>query len=393
MISRYARPEHQEARVLRRVYRLTLPYYSRDLFMAKQESRLRWFRYQQRLIIGRLIRSVAAALFPLPAAGPNPFLAQAGIDRLAWERAVRQGYDLGHIITPAQLSRRMAWAMMFWNVATWLVHPFYFVANLRRPRLFHAHERLFYGPRLRAVVRGLRHARVKSIGVTNDHVGECFQTATAAALLGIPVTYIQHGAVTDRFPRNHFSTLVVWDQATADIYSRKTEGRIIVDPHLISAWGPSLEPQCFTLVALTTIYPFWRVIRSLRTIVSLRRPEPVLIRFHPSDRRMFLVMLACRVLNIPVLADTPMRPFSQSYEAATLGLIASSSVLNEAARLDPEKLIWVRHMGELTDYYNLAARLPCIVNSREELDRALRRSRPKPIARPNGILRASQTGA
>lgn len=394
MTARPGQLEQDQARILRRIYRLTLPYYARDLFMAKQGSRLRWFRYQQRLLIGRMLRSAWAALLPLPAAGSNPFLAQTGIDRLAWQRAIRRGYDLGNVITPAQLSRRMAWAMLFLNIATWLAHPFYFFANLRRPRLCHVHERLFYGPRMRAVVRMLDHARLSGIGVTNDHLGECFQTATAAALMGVPVTYVQHGAVTEDFPRNHFSTLIVWDQVTADIYSRKTEGRIIVDPHLISAMGAAGQgPGCFTLVALTTIYPFWRVVGSLRTIASLRRPEPVMIRFHPSDKRSSLVMLACRLLGIGVLADTPLRPFAQSYEAATLALVASSSVLNEAAGLNPGKLIWVRHMGEATDYYNLAGRLPCIVGSRGELDRALRRLRPKTTTRPDIVLSAPQTSS
>lgn len=343
-----------DRRILTRVYRLSLHFYGRKMFFLRDVGRARWFVYQQRLLFGRLLRSVSAVFSAHASAVPDPFLCETPNHRLAWMRAEAAGYRLGTpIVTPA-LSRRMAWTLLWWNVLTLTAHPYVFAANLGRPRLAHVHERLLFASRMRGMIAAFRAANIREVGVANDHMGQAFQLAAAASLDGVRVTYLQHGAVTENFPPNRFAKLLLWDQTSAEIYASKTDGQIVVDPRLKSGSEVSWDgPEEYTLVALSVVYSTLETLRLLRRLARLRRPQPVVIRFHPSDKKAWFVTAACRCLNIKVVRDSPSRSFLQSFDAAEIALVATSSVLLDAAKRAPDKVIWLRYLGDSADYYGV----------------------------------------
>lgn len=362
----------QRRRIVLLAYRRMLPFYGRRLFFLYEARPLRLFIYQQQLLVGRLLRSLSALGRPIVASGENPFLVETPNHTLARARALQSGYELGAPITPGQLSRRFGLVLIWWNLATWLAHPAIFMRHLGSTRLRHVHERLFFGPRTRAIIVAAEQCRLDGLTVSNDHMGQSFQLATVSAALGVPVTYVQHGAVTVDFPPNDFARLLVWDDESADIYRDKTHGVITVDSRLKTASTATESlPTRYLLCALSTDYPLWPTVLGLRQIARASRPQTLLVRFHPSDKRAWMVATMVRAFGGALALDVSTRPFIQSFMASDLAFIGTSSVLRDAVEISSEKVIWLRYLGSSKDVFGIAGLPRATASSLTELKKVL----------------------
>lgn len=365
----------QQRHVILLAYRRMLPFYGRRLFFLYEARLLRLFIYQQQLLVGRLLRSLSALGRTVVGPDESPFLVETPNHALARARALQCGYELGAAITPGQLSRRFGLALVWWNLTTWLVHPALFLRYIRAPRVRHIHERLFFASRTRAMIATVGRPQITGLTVSNDHMGQSFHLATVFASLGVPITYVQHGAVTADFPANDFAKLLVWDDDSAAIYRHKTHGTIVVDTRLktVSTATEPL-PARYVLCALSTDYPLWPTVLALRCIARARHARTLLVRFHPSDKRARIVAALVRASGGALTRDVSSRPFMQSFMACDLALIGTSSVLRDAVEVLPKKVIWLRHLGSSKDIYGLAGLPRMTVSSLSELKNVLRSS-------------------
>lgn len=221
------------------------------------------------------------------------------------------------------------------------------------------HDVIMIKQRAQALLKAIGRIEPDRLVVSNDHQGQIFWIGFLLSKQGLPVEYVQHGKVKETFPTNYFSHCYVRDDAAKDIYQNQLCLNRNVAFTLLPEQGNSLDAglpvDLHILIALShqfNLLETRRTIRASKKIYGLGMP--VSLRFHPSDRLARAKSLACAIGFKCVSMDSSTSPFLEAFKRCEVALCASSSILAEAAELDPHRVIWIKSLGLEWDYYDLS---------------------------------------
>jgi len=278
-------------------------------------------------------------------------------------RALGRARQLGFINEELRyiycIDLRLNVSLLFSYCSALFIYPIYFsMAHPMRRRLLH--ERLLHSGRMRSIEAFLERRRLRTLAISNDHQGTVFVLATLASWDDVSVYYVQHGAVQPSFPRNDFHTLYLWDDRSVEIYRKISINpavRLLKCPELIGEGLPQSDEkgQFGILIALSHPFPVFALVKASW---GVRRWDlPVSLRFHPSDRLAFFKAALLWLINPRCRWDRSLTPFREAYRRCQVAMLASSSILIDAAEIDPDRVIWIRPFGLHWDYYKLEGRI------------------------------------
>ena len=159
---------------------------------------------------------------------------------------------------------------------------------------------LTYGYYLTAV-RELQALRPRLVVVSNDHGMRPRTFARAARDTGIPVAYVQHASVTDKFPPLSFDISFLDGMDAAEKYAAvgTTSGKAylvgIAKADAVRQRRRPKGPIRRLGVCVNLVDPLPQVVRTLREVAAALPEVEVLLRPHPSDSRPWRSSVAVEV--------------------------------------------------------------------------------------------------
>jgi len=252
-------------------------------------------------------------------------------------------------------------------VSKLFIFPFIFVFSDKREGAYFCCNTLGMAFYNRLLINKLQASGVKTICISNDHAGDIFIISLLLREVeNIRVVYVQHGAVKNSFPRNHFDLIYVLDEEAKDVYKHLSLNER-VEIHVLQEDSSHSDLKLEAVDVLVCFSHQFYLLKTVSLFSYLSRTgySSILVRFHPSDRLVRLKLLFIGIFCRVSLSGGDIG-FEKDFSRSRIILSASSSLLKDSVTKGiSHNLVWYKPIGLTWDYYSLEDQLLVATNTSE----------------------------